>query len=96
MYEGAQSRRLLCGIVSTPEDIARNPQLKFRKWLTDVEHPELGATAAIPRPSIRLLGDAVGDPSPAAAPSASTTEEVLGEIGIGGDMVAALRATGAI
>jgi crotonobetainyl-CoA:carnitine CoA-transferase CaiB-like acyl-CoA transferase len=42
MYEGGQGRRLLFGIVSTPEDLAKSPQLKARNWLTSVEHPELG------------------------------------------------------
>ena len=54
MYEQAQGRRLLFGIVSTPEDIAKNPQLEFRQWLTPVEHPELGATLEYPGPPYRL------------------------------------------
>ncbi len=54
MYEQAQRRRLLFGIVSTPEDIAKNPQLQYRQWLTAVEHPELGATLEYPGPPYRL------------------------------------------
>jgi crotonobetainyl-CoA:carnitine CoA-transferase CaiB-like acyl-CoA transferase len=54
MYEQGQGRRLLFGIVSTPEDIANNPQLKFRNWLTPVEHPELKATLQYPGPPYRL------------------------------------------
>ncbi len=54
MYEGAQSRRLLFGIVSTPEDIARNPQMKHRNWLTSVPHPELNETLVYPGPPYRL------------------------------------------
>ncbi len=54
MYEQAQRRRLLFGIVSTPEDIARNPQLLHRRWLTAVEHPELGETLMYPGPPYRL------------------------------------------
>lgn len=42
MYEQGQGRRLLWGIVSTPEDIAKNPQLQYRQWLTEVQHPETG------------------------------------------------------
>jgi crotonobetainyl-CoA:carnitine CoA-transferase CaiB-like acyl-CoA transferase len=95
MYEGAQSRRLLFGIVSTPEDIAKNPQLKFKKWLTDVEHPELGATVKYPgRPydfsetpwAIRRRPPLRGE----------HTDEVLAEIGVDGAKVASLRATGAV
>ena len=54
MYEGGQSRRLLFGIVSTPEDIAKSPQLKFRKWLTPVEDPNIGETLEYPGPPYRL------------------------------------------
>jgi benzylsuccinate CoA-transferase BbsE subunit len=54
MYEQAQRRRLLFGIVSTPEDIAKNPQLQHRRWLTPVEHAELGATLEYPGPPYRL------------------------------------------
>jgi benzylsuccinate CoA-transferase BbsE subunit len=54
MYEQGQGRRLLFGIVSTPEDIAKNPQLQHRQWLTPVEHPELGTTLNYPGPPYRL------------------------------------------
>jgi benzylsuccinate CoA-transferase BbsE subunit len=54
MYEGAQRRRLLFGLVSTPEDIAKNPQLLHRQWLTAVEQPELGDTLRYPGPPYRL------------------------------------------
>ena len=54
VYEGAQRKRLLFGIVSTPEDIAKNPQLQHRKWLTPIEHPELQDTLQYPGPPYRL------------------------------------------
>ncbi|MCH7523001.1 MAG: CoA transferase [Chloroflexi bacterium] len=54
VYEGAQRKRLLFGIVSTPEDIANNPQLQHRKWLTPIEHPELQDTLQYPGPPYRL------------------------------------------
>jgi benzylsuccinate CoA-transferase BbsE subunit len=54
MYEDGQRRRLLWGIVSTPEDIARNPQLEYRGWLAHVEHPEIDDTLAYPGPPYRL------------------------------------------
>ncbi|MCH8920174.1 MAG: CoA transferase [Chloroflexi bacterium] len=54
VYEGAQRKRLLFGIVSTPEDIANNPQLQHRKWLTAVDHPELRDTLQYPGPPYRL------------------------------------------
>ena len=54
MYEGGQRRRLLWGIVSSPEDIAKNPQLEARKWLTQVEHPEIGDTLTYPGTPYRM------------------------------------------
>jgi crotonobetainyl-CoA:carnitine CoA-transferase CaiB-like acyl-CoA transferase len=54
VYEGAQRRRLLFGIVSTPEDLAKNPQLLHRQWLTPVEHPDLQDTLQYPGPPYRL------------------------------------------
>jgi crotonobetainyl-CoA:carnitine CoA-transferase CaiB-like acyl-CoA transferase len=54
MYEEGQRRRLLWGIVSTPEDIAKNPQLQSRHWLTDVTHPETGDTLSYPGRPYRL------------------------------------------
>lgn len=54
MYEGGQNRRLLFGIVSTPEDIADNPQLKHRQWLTSIRHDDLDDTLQYPGPPYRL------------------------------------------
>jgi crotonobetainyl-CoA:carnitine CoA-transferase CaiB-like acyl-CoA transferase len=54
IYEGGQRRRLLFGIVSTPEDIAKNPQLQHRRWLAPVTHPELQDTLQYPGPPYRL------------------------------------------
>jgi crotonobetainyl-CoA:carnitine CoA-transferase CaiB-like acyl-CoA transferase len=79
MYEEAQRRRLLFGIVSTPEDIAKNPQLQHRHWLTPVEHPELGATLEYPGPPYRLSETpwAIRRRPPAVG---EHTEEVLREV----------------
>ena len=54
MYLEGQHRRLLWGIVSTPEDIAKNPQLEARHWLTAVEHPEINDTLTYPGTPYRL------------------------------------------
>ncbi len=95
VYEVAQRRRLLFGIVSTPEDIAENPQLQHRKWLTPVEHPELGETLAYPgRPyrlsetpwAIRRRPPQVGEHN----------AEVYGALGLRSEELQALRAAGAI
>jgi crotonobetainyl-CoA:carnitine CoA-transferase CaiB-like acyl-CoA transferase len=54
LYEGGQRRRLLWGIVSTPEDIAKSPQLQYRKWLAPVRHPEIDDTLVYPGTPYRL------------------------------------------
>ncbi len=54
LYQGAQSRRLMIGIVSTPEDLAKNPQLEARHWYQDVEHDHLGAKVRYVGPPFRM------------------------------------------
>ncbi len=54
LYEEAQKQRIMIGIVSTPEDLAKNPQLAYRKWYEDVPHDHLGATVRYAGPPYRL------------------------------------------
>jgi len=54
IYEQGQRRRLLVGIVSSPEDLAKNPQLEARSWFQDIEHPYLNDTLRYPGPPYRL------------------------------------------
>ena len=42
------------GIVSTPEDLVKNPQLEARHWLQDVHHDHLDATLRYAGPPYRL------------------------------------------
>ena len=54
LYEEAQKQRIMIGIVSTPEDLAKNPQLAYRQWYQDVAHDHLGATVRYAGPPYRL------------------------------------------
>ena len=54
LYNGAQSRRLMIGIVSTPEDLAKNPQLEARHWYQDIEHEYLGEKVRYTGPPFRM------------------------------------------
>ncbi len=54
IYEQGQRRRLLVGIVSSPEDLANNPQLQARNWFQDIAHPELNDALRYPGPPYRL------------------------------------------
>ncbi len=53
LYEQGQRRRLLIGIVSTPEDLGKNPQLIARGWYQDIAQPDVG-TLRLPGPPYRL------------------------------------------
>lgn len=54
VYEEGQRRRLMFGIVSTPEDLAKNPQLAARHWYQDVPHDHLDASVRYAGPPYRL------------------------------------------
>jgi benzylsuccinate CoA-transferase BbsE subunit len=53
-YEAGQRRNLLFGIVSTPEDLARNTQLRARDWFEALEPPGAGEPIEFPGPPYRL------------------------------------------
>ncbi|MDP2675483.1 MAG: CoA transferase [Dehalococcoidia bacterium] len=93
VYEGGQRRRLLIGIVSTPEDIAKNPQLRHRQWLTAVEHPELGETLQYPGPPYRLAGTPWAVRRRPPLPGEHNAE-VYGELGVEPAELERLRAAG--
>ena len=46
LYQEGQQRRLLIGIVSTPEDLAKNPQLAARGYYQSIE----GSAGAVSYP----------------------------------------------
>ena len=54
MYEEGQGRNLLVGIVSTPENLAHNSQLRAREWYVGVGFDYLQATLEFPGPPYRL------------------------------------------
>lgn len=80
IYEQGQRRRLLVGIVSSPEDLAKNPQLEARAWFQDVAHPELNDTLRYPGPPYRL-SETPWRITRRPPLLGEHTDEVLGEIG---------------
>ena len=96
VYEGAQRRRLLFGIVSTPEDIAKNPQLQHRQWLTPVEHPELHDTLQYPGPPYRLSETPWAIRRRPPLPGEHNAEIYSGELGMQREEVGRLSAAGVI
>ncbi|MEZ4494186.1 MAG: CoA transferase [Dehalococcoidia bacterium] len=54
VYEQGQQRSLLFGLVSTPEDLANNTQLRARDWFQEVEPAAAGEAVEFPGLPYRL------------------------------------------
>jgi benzylsuccinate CoA-transferase BbsE subunit len=95
LYQEGQDQRLMFGIVSTPEDLVKNPQLAYRTWLQAVEHDHLGATVTYAGPPYRLSETpwAIRRRPPLAG---EHTIEVLSEAGYSAAQVDELRAKGVV
>jgi benzylsuccinate CoA-transferase BbsE subunit len=80
IYEEGQSRRLLIGMVSTPQDLVESKQLKAREWMVSVE--QSGETIALPGPPYRLSATPVQYRRPAPSIGEHNVEVWVGEVGI--------------
>jgi crotonobetainyl-CoA:carnitine CoA-transferase CaiB-like acyl-CoA transferase len=95
LYEGAQQQRLMIGIVSTPEDLAKNPQLAARAWYQDVPHDHLGASVRYAGPPYRLSATPWEIRRRPPLPGEHTSE-ILEELGIAADEQSKLREKGVV
>ena len=95
LYEQGQGRRLLIGIVSTPEDLVKNPQLNARDWYQGVEHSDLRDTLRYPGPPYRLSATPwrIARRPPRVG---EHNAELLGELGYSREELEALAASGAM
>jgi len=96
LYEEGQKRRLMFGIVSTPEDLVRNPQLGARSWLQDVHHDELGETLRYAGPPYRLSETPWSIRRRAPLPGEHNVEVYAGELGLSEQELATLRERGVV
>jgi len=93
LYEEGQKQRLMFGIVSTPEDLVKNPQLNHRKWFQQVEHDHLGETIMYAGPPYRLSATPWAIRRRPPLPG-EHTYDVLGEVGYSIEQVDTLKAKG--
>ncbi len=91
LYEGAQNQRLMMGIVSTPEDLAKNPQLAARQWYQDLQHDHLGAAVRYTGPPYHLSETPWALRRRPPLPGEHNAD-VFGEIGVADDELQRLRA----
>ena len=95
LYEEGQKRRVLTGMVSTPQDILDSPQLADRDWFTDLEDRGRGVTLQYPGPQWQLCGT----PSTLRRPApllGEHNDEVFAEIGVDDGALAALASEGVV
>jgi crotonobetainyl-CoA:carnitine CoA-transferase CaiB-like acyl-CoA transferase len=95
LYEEAQKQRIMIGIVSTPEDLAKNPQLAYRNWYQDVPHDHLDATVRYAGPPYRLSQTPWSLRRRPPLPGEHNAE-VFGELGVSRDELVRLHAAGVI
>jgi benzylsuccinate CoA-transferase BbsE subunit len=94
LYQEAQKRRLMIGIISTPEDLAKNPQLAARHWYQDVQHDHLGETVRYAGPPYRLSQTPWTMRRRPPLPGEHTVEVLCDELGVAPAELDALRAAG--
>jgi crotonobetainyl-CoA:carnitine CoA-transferase CaiB-like acyl-CoA transferase len=96
LYEEGQKQRLMFGIVSTPEDLAKNPQLAARGWYQDVRHDHLGATVRYAGPPYRLSETPWSLRRRPPLPGEHNIEVYVEELGVPAGEVERLRAAGVV
>jgi crotonobetainyl-CoA:carnitine CoA-transferase CaiB-like acyl-CoA transferase len=95
IYEEGQKRRLLVGMVSTPEDISRSPQLAARDWFVEIDDPGRRRRLRYPGPpwQFKATPATLRRPAPLLG---EHNEELFGEIGLEPALVGALARAGVV
>ncbi len=96
LYQEGQKQRLMFGIVSTPEDLAKNPQLEARAWYQDVAHDHLGASVRYAGPPYRLSETPWAIHRRPPLPGEHNDEIYRDELGLSAEELDRLRAKGVV
>jgi crotonobetainyl-CoA:carnitine CoA-transferase CaiB-like acyl-CoA transferase len=95
-YEQGQARRLLIGIVSTPQDLVESPQLNARKWFQDVRVDYLGETLRFPGAPYRFSATPAGALRPPPSCGEHNVDVLCGELGLTTEELNALTAAAVV
>ena len=95
IYEEGQKRRVLVGMVSTPQDISRDAQLEARDWFVEIEDQGRGRRLRYPGPPWRFEATPATLRRPAPM-LGEHNEEIFGEIGLEPALVGALARAGVV
>ena len=95
LYEEGQKRRVLIGMVSTPQDISRSPQLQVRDWFVEIDDRRRGTRLRYPGPpwQFEATPATLRRPAPLLG---EHNEELFGEIGLEPALVCALARAGVV
>ncbi len=96
LYEEGQKQRLMFGIVSTPEDLAKNPQLEARGWYRDVAHEHLGADVRYAGPPYALSATPASIRRRPPLPGEHNTDVYIDELGCTSGDLDRLREAGVV
>ncbi|MBT5774637.1 MAG: CoA transferase [Dehalococcoidia bacterium] len=93
LYEEGQQRRILVGMVNTPQDILASPQLEARDWFVNLDDPGRGVTLRYPGPQWQLQGTPA-ELRRAAPLLGEHNNEIFSELGVDAGELAELAAGG--
>ncbi len=97
LFDEAVRKAILLIPVNTPKEIVESPQLAFRKFWVDVEHPELGEAITYPGWPIKMSELPPYKPQRRAPLIGEHNQEVYTkELGISSEQMALLQANGVI
>lgn len=95
LYEESIKRRILMAPMQTTKEIAEDPQLLYRDFWLEIEHPELQDTLTYVGPSLKLTETPIRFRRRAPL-IGEHNQEIYTELGLSGDEITALQEGGAI